>query len=225
MPEGPEVYILAKVFKSIGFESDSIGKHLILRDAHTGELFDFSFGLGGKIKVEDNLSVSKINHRTLPSGYKLKVQKKKEVEDKLGVDWMKATKEEIEYIVKGWVKRKKQVGALILDQSEIAGIGVVWASEILHRAKIQPELKANLIEFLDLKDNLVDAIYEIGKRIKKVYLNSVEKDEKKFINSWFHNLYQIREKELKVSWLLLSRSVVKFLNCPISGGMDVSRLL
>lgn len=198
MPEGPEVYILAKVFNSIGFEAESIGKHLVLRDARTGELFDFSFGLAGRVKLEQNLSVTKLNHQTLPSGDKIRIQNKKEVEDKLGVDWMRATKEDVEDVVKGWCGRKKQIGALLLDQTQIAGIGVAWASEILYAAKIQPDLKANLIEFLDLKDALVDAIYNVGKRIKKIYSNSVDNDGKKFINAWFKNLYRVREPEMKV---------------------------
>lgn len=197
MPEGPEVYVLARVLNSLGFESSSLGKHLILRDAITGELFDFSFGLAGRIAVS-NLDITKINHPVLPSGDKIKIQTRKEVEDKLGVDWMTATKEQIHQVVDTWTGRKKQIGSLLLDQREISGIGIAWASEILYHSKIQPELKANLLEFLSLKEALINAIYDTGKDVKSLYLNSVGNDGKKFVNSWFMNLYKTRTDSMKV---------------------------
>jgi formamidopyrimidine-DNA glycosylase len=198
MPEGPEVYILAKVLKTIGFDCDSVGKHLLLRDAITGELFDFSFGLAGRIALGEKLEIKKINHPTLPSGNKLLIKTKEEVKNKLGLDWMNATKSEIRTVIERWCNRKKSVGALLLDQTEICGIGVAWGSEILNQSKIQPDIKSNLLDFLNLTDELVNAVYEIREQVRKLYLNSVEKDSRKFVNSWFMNLYKIRKDMMKV---------------------------
>ena len=198
MPEGPEVYILAKVLKTVGFDCDSVGKHLLLRDAITGELFDFSFGLAGRIALGDNLNVKKINHPTFPSGDKILIKTKEEVKSKLGIDWMTATKSEMRTVIESWGNRKKSIGALLLDQTQICGIGVAWGSEILYQSKIQPDIKSNLLDFLNLTDGLLNAVYEIREKVRKLYLESVEKDSRKFVNSWFMNLYKIRRDVMKV---------------------------
>jgi hypothetical protein len=55
-----------------------------------------------------------------------------------------------------------------------------------------------LLDFLNLTDGLVNAVYEIREKVRKLYLNSVEKDSRKFVNSWFMNLYKIRKDMMKV---------------------------
>uniref|UniRef100_A0A6C0KTR4 Formamidopyrimidine-DNA glycosylase H2TH DNA-binding domain-containing protein n=1 Tax=viral metagenome TaxID=1070528 RepID=A0A6C0KTR4_9ZZZZ len=199
MPEGIEVFILAKVLKDIGYVCHSLGKHLILTHPYTGELYNYTFGLAGRVKInEGSLELIKINHPRIVSGEMTKINNVKEVEEKLGIDWMFATREQLEIVIRSWLGRKKQIGALLIDQKEICGIGVTWASEILHISKIHPTLKTNLLQFLDLINGLLDAIISTREKYVKIYYRIITKDRKKFVNSWFHNLYEERKNYLKV---------------------------
>lgn len=193
MPEGPEVYILAKAFKSLGFESKSYGKHLILKDLHVGKRFDITFGLAGRIRVDDDLNISKVVSHDVPSG-----DMKELGTLELGLDWITASRKEIEAVVQAWSTRKKQIGALLLDQHEICGIGTAWGSEILHMAKIKPQEHANTLEFLNLSTDLIDALIAIRQKAVKMYLNILNEKPSKVVNEWFRNLYAIREPHMKV---------------------------
>ena len=199
MPEGLEVFILAQVLKDIGYVCHSFGKHLVLKHPYTGEWYDYSFGLAGRVKINENsLELVKVNHPKIVSGEMKKINDIKEVQDKLGVDWLFATREKLEIVIRSWLSRKKQIGALLLDQKEICGIGVAWASEILNIAKINPGLKTNLLQFLDLINVLLDAMINVRDKMLKVYFACVTKDRKKFVNSWYYNLYEERKKYLTV---------------------------
>ena len=58
MPEGPEVWILSKMINNY-YDDDnttSIGKHLIINDIQE----DWSFGLNGKVKINENNELVKI---------------------------------------------------------------------------------------------------------------------------------------------------------------------
>jgi formamidopyrimidine-DNA glycosylase len=127
-----------------------------------------------------------------------KINNKNEVTEKLGLDWISATKEQLEVVIRSWLSRKKQIGALLIDQKEICGIGVAWASEILHISKIHPGLKTNLLQFLDLINGLLDAIISTRDKYIKIYSQIITADRKKFVNSWFHNLYEERKKHVHV---------------------------
>jgi formamidopyrimidine-DNA glycosylase len=198
MPEGLEVFILSKAMKSLGFECSSYGKHLLIKELHNGEKYDISFGLIGKIKLDKNLKIQKIENNEIPSGDMKKINSYEEAKEKLGIDWVKATKEEISEIVYKWKNRKKQIGALLIEQNELCGIGVAWASEILHNAKINPTEKAHTLEFLNLIEPLINSIIYIRDKMIKNYLQNIGVDNIKFVNEWFENLYKIREKDMKV---------------------------
>ena len=43
--------------------------------------------------------------------------------------------ESLQQEVNKWVKSKRKLAALILDQTKITGIGVAWGSEILFKAE------------------------------------------------------------------------------------------
>lgn len=199
MPEGLEVYILGKALGDVGIVCQAIGKHLIIKHPYTGEWHDYTFGLAGKIKIhEKTLEIKKVNHSRIVSGDVQKVNHIDDVKSKLGIDWLSATRSEFEVVVRSWLSRKKQIGSLLIDQKEICGIGVTWASEILHMAKINPGLKTNLLQFLDLIKGLLDAIISVREKYLKIYLQCITKDRRKFINSWFGNLYEERKKYLQV---------------------------
>lgn len=197
MPEGLEVYVLSKVLKDLGFECESYGKHLLIKN-FKGEKYDISFGLGGKIFIDENMEIKKITKEDVPCGEMILIKSFEDAKEKLGIDWIRAKKEDIVDIVDSWKNRKKQIGALLLEQNEICGIGVAWASEILYYAKIHPTEKANTLEFLGVDKNLVDAIILVRDFMIKKYMNVLDKNNKKFVNEWFENLYKIREKYLKV---------------------------
>ena len=198
MPEGPEVLMLSKAFKHLGFETEAIGKHLLIKDLHTGIRFDISFGLVGKITVDENLNITKVINNQLPSGDMKEIISFHEVAENLGIDWLSSSRSDIQNVVTKWTSRKKQIGSLLLDQHEICGIGIAWGSEILHKAGINPSEKANTFIFLSLTDPLIDAIISTKEKVIKLYSQVLKQDGRLFVNGWFNNLYKIRESSMSI---------------------------
>lgn len=59
--------------------------------------------------------------------------------------------------------RRRRVKSLLLDQSEIAGIGNIYADEICHRSGIRPDRQAHTLSRRScsrLADSIVDVIQE-----------------------------------------------------------------
>jgi formamidopyrimidine-DNA glycosylase len=192
MPEGPEVWILSKMINEYYLNNNtiSIGKHLIIKDIQE----DWSFGLNGKVNINENNELVKVETGWI-NGEKKQYDNKSVKE--LGLDWMTASKKELEEEVKKWTNSKKKLAILILDQTKICGIGVAWGSEILYNAKLNPNLKA----CDQLLDKLVDSIIEIRIKIQDTYINlyneNIDNDKnKKLINGWFENLYKIRKMNI-----------------------------
>ena len=186
MPEGPEVWILSKMINNYYNDDNtiSIGKHLIIKDMKE----DWSFGLNGKVKINENNVLVKIETGWIYGD-------KKPFEKSIGLDWMTASKKELEEEVQKWTKSKKKLASLILDQSKICGIGVAWGSEILYKAKLNPDLKA----YDQSLDKLVDSMIEMRIQIEDTYINLYydNKDNlKELINDWFENLYKIRKMNI-----------------------------
>ena len=192
MPEGPEVWMLSKMIN--GFYSNdntiSIGKHLIIKDIKE----DWSFGLNGKVKINENNKLVKVETGWIKGD-------KKQYEHSISLDWMTASKKELEEEVQKWKSSKKKLATLILDQSKICGIGVAWGSEILYNAKLNPNLKACEQSL----DKLVDSMIEICTQIQNTYIgfylyNHYDYDNKdnlkELINDWFDNLYKIRKMNI-----------------------------
>ena len=209
MPEGPEVWILSKAINEYykTNKTTSVGKHLLVNEINE----NWSFGLTGKILISNSDNLMKINSGWI-FGDQENYENKDEVLAKLGIDWMKATKEELEKEVDSWIKSKKKLAGLILDQSKICGIGVAWGSEILFKANLRPDMRA----CDQVLNKLVDSMIEIRKKIQTEYENELIANKnslKEFINDWFTNLYEIREmnvykigSQLKVlgrSWWVL----------------------
>lgn len=192
MPEGVEVYVLAKVLKNLGVECISCGKHLLLKDPQTGELQDMSFGLYGRIHLSRDFKISKTTVQDKPCGYVKPIKTFDEVKEKLGVDWMKLTLDQTIVIIRSWTRRKKNISALLTDQTEIAGIGSYWVNKILMHAIIDPKTKANLLDFFSMVEPLSRSIIHVRDNAVKLYLQSVPKDERAFVNSWCENLYSKR---------------------------------
>lgn len=202
MPEGPEVWILSEAInlylknnKILDLEFVNFyGKHLILH--YTDKTIeDWSFGLSGKIRINSDLKLNKLHNGYLPG--EIKIINFNHYNNLNSVSWMNddTNYEIIEKIINKWRNSKKKLGALLLEQSEISGIGVAWGSEILFRADLRPEIKAceqNL-------DKLSYEILNIKNEIKYIYNNYLINNEDNlinFINNWFDNLYKIRKMNI-----------------------------
>lgn len=201
MPEGPEVWILSKAInryymETVNVKTNSYGKHLIINDI----MEDWSFGLTGKVKIDHNNNLKKINTGLVygqENSYKEYDELVKGLSSKLGTDWMRSSRALLEQEVNKWVKSKRKLAALILDQTKITGIGVAWGSEILFKAELRPDVSAceqNL-------SKLVDIMIMIREEIEEIYTNELDKKTdkltiKEFIDGWFSNLYEIREMNI-----------------------------
>jgi formamidopyrimidine-DNA glycosylase len=201
MPEGPEVWILSKAINryyidTVDVKTNSYGKHLIINDI----MEDWSFGLTGKLKIDHNNNLKKINTGFVygqENSYKEYDELVKGLSSKSGTDWMISSRALLEKEVNKWVKSKRKLAALILDQTKITGIGVAWGSEILFKAELRPDVSAceqNL-------DKLVDTMIIIREEIEEIYTNELDKNTdkltiKEFIDGWFSNLYEIREMNI-----------------------------
>lgn len=190
MPEGPEVWVLSKAI-NLRVEKPttlSYGKHLFILDKNE----NWSFGLSGTVCINEDTTITKI-----PSGWlhgEIATYKELATETgKLGVDFMTAHEAEIRKEIDKWVKSKKKLAGLMLDQSKISGIGVAWGSEILFRADLRPDMRA----CDQALGKLADSVLYIREEIKNIYEKQLkDKDNRaldEFINQWFENLYEIRD--------------------------------
>jgi formamidopyrimidine-DNA glycosylase len=192
MPEGPEVWILSKSINLYCKETNtkSYGKHLFILDKKE----NLSFGLTGKVQLNDKDELIKINSGWL-YGEQIKYENMDEELGKLGIDFMTSNENDIKEEVDKWIKSKKKLAGLMLDQSKISGIGVAWGSEILFKAGLRPDIRTcdqNLC-------TLTNSILYIREKIKNIYekeLKDKEHNYKEFVNKWFSNLYEVREMEV-----------------------------
>lgn len=200
MPEGPEVWIVSQALNILTDNpnySKAVGKHLFINGIR-----ELTFGLTGKLKVEctnkNNIIVEKVNAGFCYGDDKI-IFENLDLSFGLGLHFMEMDIESFQTIVSKWTHSKKKLGALLLDQKEIAGIGVAWGSEILAKAHLNPNIKA-CEQNLSL---LANALYNIQQYCIQVYTDflqtMIEQEENnkinllvEFINGWYKNLYDIR---------------------------------
>jgi formamidopyrimidine-DNA glycosylase len=201
MPEGPEIWLLSKAINKLydTEKTNSYGKHLIVKDSKE----NWSFGLNGKVGITSFNELIKLDAGWI-NGDNVKYDNYDDTIKDLGLDWMTVSREDIEKEIEKWMKSKKKLAALILDQTKISGIGVAWGSEILFKAKLRPELKASEQNL----DMLVDSMIEIRKKIQETYILELERTLevckiynnnlklRLLIDEWFENLYKIREMDI-----------------------------
>ena len=208
MPEGPEVWILSKAINTfyLNDNTSSYGKHLLVKDIKE----NWSFGLNGKVGITPFNELVKIDSGWI-NGENIKYNNYEDSIKELGLDWMTASKEELEKEVDKWIKSKKKLAGLILDQSKISGIGVAWGSEILFKADLRPDMRTCdqvLTEGSSGSNKLVDSMIEVRKKIQETYeleltrtleVCKIYNNDNKLrllINEWFENLYEIREMDI-----------------------------
>ena len=185
MPEGPEVYALAAALNKCGVPAASYGKHLFV--AHE----DWSFGLSGTVALQHGV-LSKINKGFATGGIKGAGSLQDVVaSNKLGVDWVTGAPEDLLHVVTTWRTSGKTLASLLLDQSQIAGIGVAWGSEVASAAGLDPRRSA--ASQSHLLSSLVDAMVAFRHRVVDIYAGYIaRKDAADVVNGWFRNLYAIR---------------------------------
>ena len=202
MPEGPEIWILNKAICQYYGEqiSTSYGKHLIIKNGYNNEEGEiiWSFGLNGKILINDENKLYKPTEENWIFGKNIVNDGQTNLDV---VDWMEATEDELIKFVEQLKKTKGKLGPALINQNKIAGIGIAWGSEILHRSNLTPDASA---KYSDLS-KLVEAQFRLGsderpvmieirEEIKNTYENELNNysSSKKFIEGWFENLYKIR---------------------------------
>ncbi|MGX7051685.1 bifunctional DNA-formamidopyrimidine glycosylase/DNA-(apurinic or apyrimidinic site) lyase [Leuconostoc palmae] len=65
----------------------------------------------------------------------------------------------LDYMVNAFSRSKKAVKSFLLDQNQIAGIGNIYADEVLWQSKIHPEVSANKLsveQLAELRKNIID---------------------------------------------------------------------
>ena len=180
MPEGPEIYTLGLAIKQLGIYCETYGKHLYINNQ------DWSFGLKGTVHITDQtitkLGTGWANGSTKPCHSFESIISS----NKLGINWL--SNHDFTKIINSWQTSRKALGPILLDQSQIAGIGVAWGSEILHRAGLRPEIPAREQDLT----NLNEALNYFKEYTLELYTNNIG-EQHTFINEWFDNLYRIRQ--------------------------------
>jgi formamidopyrimidine-DNA glycosylase len=194
MPEGPEIWILSEAINKFyhAEKTKAYGKHLfVFNDASTtGE--NWSFGLTGKVSLLDNNDLIKL-HTGWICGDQLSFDNYETEIQTLGTNWLTSSEAELRKEVDSWIKSKKKLAGLLLDQTKISGIGVAWGSEILCKAGLRPDMRA----CDQVLNKLADSMIEIRENIKKLYSEQVDENNcTAFINNWFENLYEIRDMNI-----------------------------
>jgi formamidopyrimidine-DNA glycosylase len=191
MPEGPEIWILSKAINQYYKNENTCayGKHLFLLDKKE----NWSFGLTGNVEFDDsNNELVKLDVGWI-YGDKIKYNNFTDETKKLGIDFMTADENLIREEVDKWIKSKKKLAGIILDQSKISGIGVAWGSEILFKAGLRPDMRV----CDQVLNKLANSIFYIRERIKNNYEKELkEKGDFELVNEWFDNLYEIREMSI-----------------------------
>lgn len=193
MPEGPEIWILSEAINKLyhAEKTKAYGKHLfVFSSENEGE--NWSFGLTGKVCITDDNNLIKINSGWI-YGEQTKFNDYLLESNKLGINWLTCSKEDLHKEVDMWIKSKKKLAGLMLDQSKISGIGVAWGSEILFSAGLRPDMRA----CDQVLNKLADSMFEIREKIKFLYSEEVDEPTcKEFVNEWFENLYEIRDMKI-----------------------------
>jgi hypothetical protein len=167
IPEGPEVWILGMAIQRV-LQTTSMptstptppqtishpfvythGKHLfVIQPVNNGSdsfvYENLSFGMVGKVYMDPcTYRIVKQESGGWITGTTESFSSAEALEASrasLGIDWMLATEEQLFQQLQSWMTSRKQLASLIVDQSRIAGIGVAWGSEILHRARLLPHV-------------------------------------------------------------------------------------
>ena len=161
------------------------GKYILI-PTNTDKIFLIHLGMSGQIRIKKKDIVQKHDHMRMivennnkhfvvtyndsrRFGY-IDLFKKKELREhfllsKIGVEPL-GRELTIEYLQNNFKKRVINIKNALIDQKIIAGIGNIYASEILYKAKINPLRKVN-----SLSQNDLNSIIKFTKIILKKSIN------------------------------------------------------
>jgi hypothetical protein len=190
MPEAPEVFVLAQA-ANLKYDANYVahGKQLFTPDGLV-----WSFGLTGTVGINLLGELVKLNTGKIHGA--VRPQLENEPEPKC--QWLTASPEELQAALSSWTTKHKRLGDLLLDQHEIAGIGIAWGSEIA--AAAGPDVRLDLRACLQpeaLTTSLLEAMLAVRERSMATYrplIQAAIDDDQldHFITTWFYTLYEHR---------------------------------
>jgi formamidopyrimidine-DNA glycosylase len=192
MPEGPEVWILSLAINKYYDDPEktsSYGKHLFINDKKE----DWSFGLTGKVCINEKDELERVDSGWL-YGNSVPYTDLTVQTSKYGINWMTVNRDDLIKEIFTWNNKKNRMAGLLIDQTRISGFGVAWGSELLLRSDLKPTDRACDQYIGQLIDSILILRSEIHYKYNKELEKMTTKEEiKNFINSWFTNLYEIRD--------------------------------
>lgn len=201
MPEGPEVFLLTFHLQKLGLNCFSYGKHLFIDEGNNEKIRDISFGLYGKVYFANN-KLDKIKAGPVSGDDKIIDKSARNTNFGFGPDFMTMSKDDFEKFVNTKLAiSKRQLATFLLDQDEIAGLGVAWISEIAHIADLTDSDLSHKCNNLDelKRYRLIDAMFQVQTIVKDIILNQTTNlDSISFVNEWFENVYRIRAPFIRV---------------------------
>lgn len=145
----------------------------------------------------------------------------RQVRSRLGPDPLRADADPTQV----WARvhrSRKAIGALLLDQAVIAGVGNIYRSEVLHQLDIHPNrpgTDVSRVEFDDLWALLVE-LMQVGVRYNRIVIadpadvgkprSRMRRDERLYVYKKPHCFYCATPIE---TWLLAARKVFACPNC------------
>lgn len=203
MPEGPEIWILSKAIneyyinrKTVDYYTNSYGIYLIVQD-NKNNCERWSFNSSGTVFINQSNELIKKKTGWFTGEQTKFIDYYKAIEH-VGTDWMSASINSLHEEVDKWITSKQKLGTMMLNQHLISGIGIHWGSEILFRAGLRPDMRC----CDQVLNKLVDSMIEVRDYIVELYENELDKVKnnkellKECINSWYANLYDIREMKI-----------------------------
>jgi formamidopyrimidine-DNA glycosylase len=156
------------------------GKYLFIETNQSGWLI-LHFGMTGYIKYFKNLKEEPSHTRfllTLENGYHFAFHNQRLLgkigftdhrehyikDKKLGIDALQITCETLKHLFE---KRTAMIKSTLMNQHVIAGIGNIYADEILFQSRVHPTLKTN-----EISGNKVRDIYQNMKRVLEVAIDA-----------------------------------------------------
>lgn len=147
----------------------SSGNHLAMHFGMTGDVRYYKDGAKPDnaplvIRFSDRHSFAFINVRKLGKLRLIKDKEKFIEKQKLGPDALAMTKKSF---VKLMQNKKGRVKTALMDQKTLAGIGNIYADEILYQAGIRPQKRLGRLEKKDL-----ERIHKVMKRVLKTAIRN-----------------------------------------------------
>jgi len=194
MAEGPELWFLSNAINT-HYEmpiTSNYGKHMFIHSPEAPTIKDWTYGERGRVKISKDLSMRKVSSGNVLVGFENDWENIEEAKKNLGINWMMANYDDIVALVDTWRPSKRTLGALLTDQSEIAGIGIVWACEILGAVYLDPTKRACDQELTYLAGSMMN-LRVYAKYIYSDYLFAHQERLDEIVNEWPHNLFPLRE--------------------------------